>query len=517
MSAAAEAAEALAAAGVRAAFGVTGSGVSWQIISALEARGVRYFPAAHEAAAAIMAGAHARQSGTLGCSVTIKGPGFANMTAGILSNRYEQWPAISISEAYDWSQPSARMHKRLDQRAMALPIVKDYAASIAASEIGRLCAMARAEAPGPVHLDFAGSESAAAPNPDTRTDPHGAWDAVRRRLESCERPVVIAGSLATRHPIFKRLNELRIPVFTTVAAKGCIDERLASAAGVFTGDGKALAPEAALFADCDLVVGFGLRTTELLSPAPFAAGLVTLDVAGESAMTAGLAPEASMTRATYAQLVDALDALGGKSWGLEDLLRATARMRARLLDGAFLPAGVFDAIQNLGGDTTLVVDTGLFCTVAEHVWRARRWTNFVASANGRFMGTALPMSIGQAIARPTDRTVCVMGDGGVRPFWAELALAIRERLPVLFVLMSDARYGSVASAASIPGLSARAVDVPVPSWFRAAEALGCPAVEARSLEAFVAAASAWRFAEGPMFIETPFEPAAYGAMTAELR
>src|SRR5262245_10387996 len=99
--------------GVRSCFGVTGSGLSWRLATALESCGVPYHAVGHEAAAAIMAGAFARQSGTLGCSLSIKGPGLANMIGGMLSNRYEQLPVLSISEAYDPAQPSSRMHKRL--------------------------------------------------------------------------------------------------------------------------------------------------------------------------------------------------------------------------------------------------------------------------------------------------------------------------------------------------------------------------------------------------------------------
>lgn len=515
-SPAVEAADALTAASVRAAFGVAGSGISWQIITALEARGAPYYPAAHEAAAAIMAGAFGRQSGTLGCSIAIKGPGFANMTAGMLSNRYEQWPAISIAEAYDWTQPSIRMHKRLDHRAMVAPVVKDFAASTSTAAIARLAAIAREEAPGPVHLDFVPGDDSGGGDAVPLAGDCG-WDVVRRLVEAARRPIVIAGSLATRSAWLDRLNGLALPVFTTVAAKGAVDERRSSAAGVFTGDGKSIAPEATLFADCDLVVGLGLRTAELLTPRPFPAPLVVLDVIGDPATTAGLGPAAVSARASADQFQWVLDSVGGKAWGVDRVEDVTVRMRARLLDERFLPAAIVSAIQDLGEDTTLVVDIGLFCTIAEHIWRARHWTRFVASANGRFMGTAVPMAVGQALARRADRTICVMGDGGLRPFWPEIALAIRERLPILFVLMTDGRYGSVASAASTPGLTSRAVDVPVPSWFGAAEALGCPARQVHTLSQFLDSVEGWTGAEGPLFIETPFDRDAYAAMTWDIR
>ncbi len=48
--------------GVEHAFGVTGSGNSWNLIDHLENCGVKYHPVAHEAAGALMAGAATRIS-----------------------------------------------------------------------------------------------------------------------------------------------------------------------------------------------------------------------------------------------------------------------------------------------------------------------------------------------------------------------------------------------------------------------------------------------------------------------
>jgi acetolactate synthase-1/2/3 large subunit len=91
-------AEGLVRNGVRVSFGVPGSGTSYQVITHLLDR-VPYYGASHEGSAAIMAGAFGRQSGSVGCSVSIKGPGLANMLPGIASNHFERLPTLSIAEA----------------------------------------------------------------------------------------------------------------------------------------------------------------------------------------------------------------------------------------------------------------------------------------------------------------------------------------------------------------------------------------------------------------------------------
>ena len=518
-----EAAAALCRAGVRASFGVTGSGMSWQLITALNDRGVPYHAAAHEAAAAIMAGAFARQSNTLGCSISIRGPGLANMAAGILSNQYEQWPSLSVSEAYDPSRPSPRMHKRLDHRALTAPLVKDYGAGMHASTIERLASCARSEIPGPVHLDFMpGDPAVGDPRPShavrSKSDRDNAWDEIRRRVDAARRPILAVGALATRSPWASRLKDLGFPVFTTVSAKGVLDERHPAAAGIFTGDGKSLAPESVIAPEADLLVGFGLRSHEVLTPKPIGITTLMLDAADDASLVNGFDACSALAGAAPEHFEEILNGLESKSWGADLTAGAMRDVRNYLTRDEWLPGRVFETLQNrVTDDVCVVVDTGAFATVAEHVWQAATPVGFVASANGRYMGTSMPMAIGATLARQTTPTLCVMGDGGIRSFWAEIRLAVSESLPICFVLMSDGRYGSVAAVASAPGLTPAAVDIPNPSWFKAAEAVGCPAYRVTSLDTLASAIDIWCPSDGPCFIEAPFAPEPYAAMTEEVR
>ena len=515
-------AEGLRRADVSAAFGVPGSGLSWQLLSALADRGAPFHGVTHEAAGAIMAGAYARISRSIGCAISIKGPGLANLLPGMLSNAYEHWPVVSVSEAYGPATPPSRMHKRLDQSALVTPIAKAYATLGDPEETAAsLARLAREESPGPVHLDlFVESAPPVLPRPprdDAGDGERGARDTVWRLASGARRPVVIVGSLATRSPWLAALSTLRVPVFTTVAAKGVLDERSSWAAGVFTGDGKSLTPECRILPEADLVIGLGLRNLEVLSPRPFASSSVLLDCIGEDAM-AGFAATAAHAHAAPEDFERMLAYLAGVTWGEDLVAESVASLRERLIGAEWLPGRLYDELQRMLPDTArLVADTGLFCTVAEHVWRAPVSERFVASANGRFMGTGVPMAIGAALADRESPVVCAVGDGGIAMYAAELKLAVSERLPIVFVLMSDGRYGSIASAASSPGLLLDAVTMAQPSWYRAAAAIGCESAQATTLEASLDAVGSWRSSSGPLFVEAVFDPAPYAAMTANVR
>jgi acetolactate synthase-1/2/3 large subunit len=506
-------ADALGAEGVRAIFGIPGSGLSLQLITRLEARGVPFYGASHEASAVIMAGAFGARSRTLGCSVSIRGPGVGNALAGVLTNHYEQRATLSIAEALGPAVAVGMAHKRLDHSAATLAYVKAYATlGEPAATVTALATAARAEVPGPVHLDLIADEPRILQPlaPEARRAPFDPE--VTRLLERARRPIVIAGSLATRRSWGTRVGALRVPLFTTFAAKGVVDERGAFAAGVFTGDGKALAPETRLLPEADLVVGLGLRGGELLRPPAWPCPVILLDVV--AGVNDGLGATHVVSSAVDTDFDSVLSALEHREWGADRVAEAISAARRRLLDDPWLPGRVYETVHTAVDPACFVTDTGWFCTVAEHVWRAPTSGAFLASANGRSMGTALPTAIGAALADRSGPTVCAVGDGGVRMYIADLRLAVEERLPILFLLLSDGRLGSVAGDGSS---SRRATAVAGASWFRVAEAMDCPGHHVKDMSGLLAVLGRWRWSEGPLFVEASFDQERYAMMTRDIR
>lgn len=514
-------AEALTETGVQAVFGIPGSGPSLQLISILEQREVPFYVTAHEASAAMMAGAFGRESGGFGCSLSIKGPGLANMLAGMTSNAYESLPVLSIAEAYPHEATPLRMHKRLDHRQATSWCAKAYATlGEPRSTIEQLTIYACEEIPGPVHLDISANDSPAIllrntlkteeNLPDERSD-------ILHQVSQAQRPVVIVGSLACRSDWGKRLLALRIPVFTTLAAKGIMDETQPYAAGVFTGDGQQRSPEVGIISQSDLVIGLGLRSLEVLSPRPFAAPSIIVDNIGIR-FSQGFQPKHFWRVEAPKDFNILLDALSDKTWGRESIVEAMQQLRRFLTADSWLPGVVFVELERLlPQGSCLATDTGWFCTVAEHIWRARSTQAFFASANGRFMGTAIPSAIGIALANRHHPVICAMGDGGIRPYVADVKLAIEESLPILFLLLTDGRFGSIAGVPSAQGLSQRATTLRFPSWFQAIESLGCPSAQVRDLESFTEIVRKWKWQEGPLFIEAVFDPERYAKMLEGVR
>jgi thiamine pyrophosphate-dependent acetolactate synthase large subunit-like protein len=207
-----------------------------------------------------------------------------------------------------------------------------------------------------------------------------------------------------------------------------------------------------------------------------------------------------------------------KSWGLNDLREQLAALDVAILAGLFLPGQAFRAIDlRFQRKVRLVMDTGYFCTIGEHVWRAARPDLCLLSGQGRYMGTALPMAIGAALHDSFVPTVAVMGDGGIGPFVGEIRLAVERRLPLLVVLMSDGRFASIATRAIHEHLTLKPLTPQDPSWLRIMEGFGLPVCRVETEAAFKDALERWHPTEGPAYIEIAFNADAYERMVVGIR
>lgn len=511
----------LVAAGVTHAFGVAGSGSSYALIGALGECGVVYQPVGHEAAAAMMAGAACRAGDVRAAAITIKGPGFANLVPGIVSNHYEQRPAITVSEAYAPDAPPSAQHKRMDHAGALAATAKGAAYAGGNPEpLRNVIELARTETPGPVHVELCAAAvdqphrdfSAAAGDPVAT----GTVDAVLDRIASAKRPALLLGSVVTRRVSGVDWAAVGVPVATTAAAKGAIDETSPAAAGVATGERGELSPETAVLARADLIIGVGLRSREMVRSAPLPVPTVIVDVFGGAAhagFDADMVAVVENLESATGRIVEALRAVA--PWGGELVAARNAAIHKRLSD-SWLPYAVFQSVTRHAPEAVLVLDTGLFSIVGECAWPARRPELFCGSSVGRFMGTGIPTALGISLVERR-LVVAVIGDGGARPYLPELRIAATENLPLLVVVMADGRFGTIAQADPAGRLMDPALGTGDLSWEKLGEGFGLEAVVARSPEQADAAMASWAARPRPLLLEARFDPSAYVAMVGGLR
>ncbi len=505
-------AEQFAAAGVDRAFGVTGSGATWNLIDQLEIRGIKYFPVGHEAAGAIMAGGAWKANGKPALSLSIKGPGLLNSLPGIAYNHFENQPVVSIAESYGSSTPNGQMHKRVNQSSLLQPLVRGITGlNDPPNDIPQLWAASNSGVLGPVHVELNDLTLMVPPLPRKVEDNLGP---ALNLIAKSRKPILIVGNLARQFGLADQIKELRIPVFTTAAAKGIIDENKQWAAGIYTGTGGPLSPESSLMKSSDLIVGIGLRNLEIISPKNFDQSAVLMDLPGIDAAL-GFGASVNICHPSEDAFRELLTALTKFEWGDAETEKCVKKLD-QILQSNWLPAACFQYLNQLDNNYSLIADTGSFCTVAEHIWKASPERPFVGSSNGRYMGCAIPTAIGYAAASQRRPVYCAVGDGGMRQYPGELKIAVEHSLPICVLFMSDGRYGSIGCAQGKRKLPIHAITMPGPSWENVVRGMGCQSRHIETFNAFKAAIDTWDN-RSPLFLECVFDSDEYLLMTNNIR
>ena len=240
--------------GVDTVFGVPGGGSNLDVVGAAEASGCRFVLTHTETAAAIMAGVTAELSGRLGVCVATRGPGAASAVNGVAQANLDRQPIVVVTDCVSSGEYDRVSHQRLDHDVLFAAATKASVRWAAGdgSVPDDAVAMAVTGRPGAVHIDLDPSAprstwtaKAAAPAPSN-------IDAVRMRLAAARRPVVVTGvgavavgagrRPALRDAIGRFLRGTNMPVLTTYKARGIVNDRGPSAAGVSPDDERVPGP-----------------------------------------------------------------------------------------------------------------------------------------------------------------------------------------------------------------------------------------------------------------------------------
>jgi acetolactate synthase I/II/III large subunit len=464
--------QALAEAGVRAAFGVVGNG-NFLAVDGLTAGGARYVAARHEGGAVAMADAYYRATGHVAVCTTTYGPGLTNTATGLAEAVKHRSGVLLLTG----DQPSSGPRRiDIDQAALTAALgartVRVTDPVTARGTAGYALELAR-RGPRPVVLSLpADLLSAGVPDQDGRPGraagthlPYSApppaptarqLDAALEALAGARRPLLLAGLGAYRsgaaRPIAALADRLGALLTTTVMAVGLYRDNPWSL-GICGGFAS---PRAArLMREADVVVAFGASLSDfalhggmLLDPG---ATLVQVDLAaptvsrvdlcitGDAARVAGVLLDCVRARGSAASgwRDEAAAEIGLTSWEHEpyDDASTASRIDPRSLSLAL--AGL------LPPERTLVMDGGHFVGWPAMYWPAADPAALVfTGAAFQTIGLGFAGAVGAAIGRPDRTTVVALGDGGALMGLPELETLVRVAHSALVVIFDDAAYGA---------------------------------------------------------------------------
>jgi len=469
--------EMLKAHGVEILFGLCGD-TSLPFYDALARlpHGMRHMLTRDERSAAYMADGYARVSGKVGVCEGPSGGGATYILPGLAEANESSVPVLCINSDISVAARGRYTLTALDQGALMRPVTKWNAVLDRAQDIPRIFRTAFNQMttgrPGSAHVTLPfdvqnGSVERADVWGDTSLgryparrvapDPYFVERAAQLLRDAahplflCGGGIVIAGA---EEELLKLAERLSATVATTISGKGSISEEHPLAVGVVGSNGGT--PETRGIVDqADVVVFVGCRagsvTTERWRhPAPGKTKVIHLDVdpavlGANYPMDVPLVGDAKLTLAALnealATLQRPLEATAVQKAKEEKF----ARFHALALsdDKPIKPERVVSEVaQALDPDAIVVADAGTPCPYFSAYYQVhgtgRRF--FSNRAHGA-LGYSLSAAIGAHFARPQVKCVSVMGDGSFGFTCGELETAVRYRLPITFIVISNGTYG----------------------------------------------------------------------------
>jgi acetolactate synthase-1/2/3 large subunit len=501
--------DALVARGVDTFFGIPGGPVCPVFEAIRLTPGARLIESRHESHAAFAASLYYRASGCVPAVVVTAGPGVTNAVSGIASASLERTPMLVIAGDVAWATSGGRMAQDSGPEGIAIesllrPITRAqvraaHARSVVSQALAALDAAEDPTHPGPVlfvlPLDRAMDSCAALEvTPPQRTRASAApRDAVMRTarwLGAATRPLLVLGAGCRGHEALLRrlVDAINVPFVTTPRAKGLISERHPRS---LRNGGMAASMWARRYTaapiDVCLALGTDLDDTSMGPTRYLGAGgkLVHVDLDAR-VFGRNLPTELGVCADLGAFAAALLDAMGDQA--LVNAAAHAALRDARAESPFDLPEAAHDTAEPVrphrliadveraaGPRARFVTDIGEHMLFALHYLTANAPDAFHVQLNLGSMGSGIAGAIGLALADRTRPVVCIAGDGGMQMAGMEALVAMRERLPVLFVVFNDGRYNMVHHGMRQIFGEASAYDMPRIDFSTWASAFGMPA------------------------------------------
>jgi acetolactate synthase-1/2/3 large subunit len=517
---------ALEAEGVRHVFGIPGVHNLAIYDALLRQDRIAHILARHEQGAGFMADGYARASGRPGVVLVTTGPGATNALTPLVEAHAGSQPVLLVMSDIPCAlvgQEVGALHEVPNQIECFRPVCRWADGLRSGAEIPGAIQGAfhlfRTGRPGPVALsvptDLLTAPVAARLTPagEGRRPPCdvGLVEEAARYLVRARRPLLVAGggviAAGATGELQALARRLQAPVITSVMGRGAISEADPLWLGVLPN--RRATKDALESADVILSVGcrFAHRSTKGL--------LLNLEFRPDQALI-----QIDLDPRTIGRIhVPALALVGDARDGLARMLAAlpTGSPRAEWDWAALGRArdarspryttvvdGLLRALRETLPANGIVVgdQTGLNYWMEWHlpIWTPRTFLYPIGSAT---LGYGVPAAIGARVACPDRPVVAVVGDGGLLFTAAELATAVKYRLPVVFVVMNDQDFGAIRYLqARLYGRTGEHA-LAGPDILALARAFGVEAYRAADADALRSALDKALAHPGPALVEVP--------------
>ena len=438
--------------------------------------GMRHILTRDERSAGYMADGYARVSGKVGVCEGPSGGGVTYILPGLAEANESSVPLLCINSDISVVARGHYTLTELDQGALMRPVTKWNTVLDRAEDLPQAFRQAFRQItsgrPGAAHIALPFDVQNGSVNrsevwgdptfgryPAERSAPEShSVEAAAKLLYEARNPIFICGGgVVVSHAeseLAELAERLAAPVATTISGKGAIAEQHPLAVGVVGSNGGT--PETRAIVDgADLIFFIGCRagsvTTERWRhPAPGTTKVIHLDVdpavpGTNYPVDAALVGDAKLG---LKMLNDSLVAIrrpldAARVEAAKEQKFAKFQALAESNDKPIKPERVVAELAGaLDADSLVVADAGTPCPYLSAYYQVRAaGRRFFSNRAHGALGYSMAAAMGAHFARPAVKCVSVMGDGSFGFTCGELETAVRYRLPVTFMVISNASYG----------------------------------------------------------------------------
>ncbi len=455
--------------GVRYVFGIPAGSINAIYDALLDIPELKPIVAKHENSSGYMAGAYTRITGLPSICVASSGPGATNLVTPAANAWKQKLPVIFITG----SVPSGKMGKGGAQELYAEPIfasiTKMSRTVLDPNQLPEILAEAYHTAisgvPGPVHLaipidiqmtDIGERELPVLPPEQPPTMDLAAAQAAAKRIKAAGlRGAILLGNgaKASSESIVQLAETLEWKVATTPRGKGAFPENHPLSLGIYGLSANIKASEYLNGNDHEVLLIIGSSLGELATSnwePRLVAGreLIHIDYdqseLGKCYETQY--PVHGEIKLVIAELLDQLSADGQDQSYASEAFQGLGEAAAASEQGEE-KWNTLSAIRRLSAtapkNARFFLDIGEFMTYSIQNLLIESGQEFDIDINFGGMGSGIGGSLGAQLAEPTRPTICITGDGCFFMHGLEVLTAKEYNLPILFVVINNARLGMV--------------------------------------------------------------------------
>lgn len=486
---------------------------------------IRHVLTSHEQGASHAADGYARSTGRVGVCFATSGPGATNLVTGIATAYMDSVPMVAITCNVGVSLLGKDSFQEIDIAGITTPItkhnfiVKDI--TKLAESIRRAFRIASKGRPGPVLVDIPKDVTAnkteftpiriEQENRYTERITDQALGQAVQMIQDSQKPYIFVGGGAVISEASQELLEfaekIQSPVADSLMGKGAFNGHHKLYTGMLGMHGTKTSNYGV--SECDLLIGIGVRFSDRVTgnAKKFAshAKILQFDI-DPAEINKNVITDAHIIGDIKEILIRLNQRLAQQDHGswLDKIMAYKEKYplsyRQEGLSGPYLVEEIYRQTQ---GDSIIVTEVGQHQMWAAQFYKYSKPRTLITSGGLGTMGYGLGAAIGAQMANPGKQVVNIAGDGCFRMNMNEIATAVRQKLPLIQVVVNNHVLGMVRQWQTLfydQHYSATVLNDSV-DFVKLAEAMGAKGLRAVTKEEFSEAFAEALASQMPVLID----------------